>query len=199
VTAGADAFLLRAKQLMRRRFRGHRQSLPVAAVAERSAAICQRFLAHERVKAAGAVALFWPIERFKEVDLRAADQALRARGVAVAYPAIDPDTQSMSFHLATPEEMSASGTLAFMAPSLDAPRPTRLDVIAVPGVAFDADGYRIGYGAGFYDRALPAWSPPALAIGVAFDMQLAVDLPHTSSDVPVDVVLTETRLLVASR
>jgi 5-formyltetrahydrofolate cyclo-ligase len=190
-----EPFVMRAKAMMRKRFRSHRQSLPPAAVAERSSAVVARFLAHEAVSAARSVALFWPIERFKEVDLRAADAALRARGVAIAYPAIDPESNAMSFHLATPEAMVASGPLGFLAPALDAPRPERLDVIAVPGLAFDDARYRIGYGGGYYDRALPAWRPPAFAIGVAFHFQLAVDLPRTAHDVAVDVVLTDERTL----
>ena len=66
----------------------------------------------------------------------------------------------------------------------------------MPGLAFDDRGYRIGYGAGFYDRALPRYSPPAISVGVAFDFQLAVDIPASGDDVPVHWVLTDRRTLV---
>ncbi|HVY49722.1 MAG TPA: 5-formyltetrahydrofolate cyclo-ligase, partial [Minicystis sp.] len=56
-------------------------------------------------------------------------------------------------------------------------------------------GYRLGYGAGYYDRALPRVRPPALAVGVAFSFQLVADLPVTEHDVPVDLVVTDDRVL----
>ena len=70
-------------------------------------------------------------------------------------------------------------------------------MILVPGVAFDARGFRIGYGGGFYDRALPRYRPPARAIGVAFDFQLAAEIPNADHDVPVDRVVTDVRVLDA--
>jgi 5-formyltetrahydrofolate cyclo-ligase len=183
-----------AKALMRRRFRSRRAGLPANAVAERSAAIVERLMAHETVAAARAVALFWPIERHKEVDLRQVDARLRERGCAVAYPEIDPQTDVMTFRLATPDAMLATA-MGFLAPPPSAPEAPSLDVVVVPGIAFDPQGYRIGYGAGYYDRALPRYCPPAVPIGVAFDFQLATDLPRTEHDVPVACIVTDRRRL----
>ena len=86
----------------------------------------------------------------------------------------------------------------FLDPGPDAPEAEALDVIVVPGLAFDPRGYRIGYGAGYYDRTLPRFRPPALAVGVAFDFQLAPDLPSTDNDVPVDLIVTDERVLPVS-
>ena len=70
-----------------------------------------------------------------------------------------------------------------------------LDIVIVPGLAFDPQGYRIGYGGGFYDRTLPKWCPPAIAIGVAFDLQLASEVPREPWDIPVDLIVTDQRVL----
>src|SRR5690606_35199221 len=143
-------------------------ALPGSAVAERSRALCERLLANDALVAARRVALFWPIVAKNEVDLRSVDAALRERDVTLAYPAIDAD-RVMRFHVVSDRGQLTPCALGFMAPPRDAPVADALDVVIVPGIAFDAKGYRIGYGGGFYDQALPTVCPPALAIGVAFD------------------------------
>lgn len=68
-----------------------------------------------------------------------------------------------------------------------------LDCIVVPGVAFDCDCNRLGYGGGFYDRALQNYS--GHIIGVAYDFQVADCIPHMSYDIPVDILFTEKRVI----
>jgi len=69
----------------------------------------------------------------------------------------------------------------------------------VPALAVDPRGHRIGYGAGFYDRALPRFVPPAAAIVVAFDFQLVAEVPETPLDFAAAWVVTDTRTLAAER
>lgn len=192
---GERMFRQRAKALMRRRFRGQRASIPTSAVAARSAALCARLLEAPEMASATGVALFWPIERFKEVDLRSVDASLRARDRRVAYPEIDPETRVMTFRFVDDPLSLSPCELGFFAPPASAAVATQLDVVVVPGIAFDPQGYRIGYGAGFYDQSLPTVCPPAIAIGVAFDFQLAADIPFAEHDVPVDVIITDRRRL----
>lgn len=66
----------------------------------------------------------------------------------------------------------------------------QIDLIFVPGVAFDPKGYRIGYGAGFYDRFLPQ-CPQAVWIGLAYEVQIVTDTFPQSWDIPLHQVLTE--------
>ena len=87
----------RAKTVLRKRARGLRGSVAQTVIEEKSRAIVARLLDDADVARARSVALFWPIEGRKEVDLRALDPVLRARGVAVHYPAIDPDSRAMTF------------------------------------------------------------------------------------------------------
>lgn len=67
------------------------------------------------------------------------------------------------------------------------------DVVFCPLVGFTAAGGRIGHGAGYYDRWL-AEHPPQLAIGLAWDCQLVDELPNEPHDMPLDAVITPTRL-----
>ncbi|WP_456456017.1 5-formyltetrahydrofolate cyclo-ligase [Thermovibrio sp.] len=65
-----------------------------------------------------------------------------------------------------------------------------IEVVITPGVAFDREGYRLGYGGGFYDRFFCRF-PVKLKVGVCYSFQLLNSLPREPFDVPVDLVITE--------
>jgi 5-formyltetrahydrofolate cyclo-ligase len=195
-----DVLRQRVKAELRKRMRGLRGALPASACAERSARICERLMATESFARARAVALFWPMARRREVDLRGLDAQLRARGVRVAYPAVDPQSHALVFRfVADPDAMieDASQGMGLREPSALEPEalPGDLDAIVVPALVVDPSGHRIGYGAGYYDRTLPRFVPPATSIAVAFDFQLLVEVPATGGDVRVGCVVTDARSL----
>ena len=185
----------RAKSALRKRARALRNAIPRESALQRSARIAERLEALAFVASAASVALFHPIEGRNEVDLTALGDRLRARGVRVAYPSIDPDTRVMTFRfVADPASMEERG-LGFCEPAPDAEEATSLDVVVVPALQLDGRGHRIGYGAGFYDRALPRFAPPARSVGVAFDFQLVAEVPETPGDVRVALIVTDERTL----
>jgi len=69
--------------------------------------------------------------------------------------------------------------------------PKKIDVVIVPGVAFDKRGYRLGYGGGYYDNFLPKLRPDAKKIALCYEFQLMDSVPVESHDVPVNMLLTE--------
>lgn len=70
--------------------------------------------------------------------------------------------------------------------------PMEIDLVIVPGAVFDRDGYRVGYGGGFYDRFLSTKiSKDAIKVGIGFDLQVIDKVPREDFDVPVDFILTE--------
>lgn len=69
--------------------------------------------------------------------------------------------------------------------------PVVIDVVIVPGIAFTADGRRLGQGGGWFDRFLAGIRVDCSAIGVCFDEQLLADLPTEPHDVILDAVVTE--------
>jgi 5-formyltetrahydrofolate cyclo-ligase len=189
------ALRYQAKAVLRKRARALRNSIPRASVLDRSARIAARLEALPAVASASSIALFWPIEGRNEVDLTALDARLRAAGKRVAYPSIDPDTGVMTFRfVADPGTLDERG-LGFREPADDAPEAAALDVVVVPALQVDGRGQRIGYGAGYYDRTLPRFAPPAVAVAVAFDFQLVAEVPDTPGDVPVALVVTDERVL----
>jgi 5-formyltetrahydrofolate cyclo-ligase len=69
-----------------------------------------------------------------------------------------------------------------------------IDLVFVPGIAFDYDGFRIGYGKGYFDRWLEG-IPPEKTIGIAYDFQLTDKMPAGKYDMPVGMIITEKRII----
>lgn len=81
----------------------------------------------------------------------------------------------------------------FWEPAADAPRvePGLLEVVLVPGLAFDPRGHRLGYGQGFYDRFLARLRPQTLTLGLVPEALVLPELPHDPWDIPVQFLATE--------
>jgi len=151
----------------------------------------RRLLARPEIARAKTVALFWPMTRLREVDLRGVDAVLRQRGCQLAYPFIEAAGFPMVFRRLDDIGSLVASSRGFQQPDASAPIIDCIDVIVVPGLLFDAAGCRVGYGGGYYDGALPRYRPPAVAIGVCYEMQLCDALPRSEHDVAVDTVITD--------
>ncbi len=199
MTIDEESLRRQVKAELRKRLRGLRKTTPASSITARSIKIIAHVEELDVVRNARTIALFWPMVARHEVDLRPFDGLLRRRGVRVAYPSIDQETHVMTFRfIDEPTSMHDAG-LGFLEPDEDAPVAARgdLDVVIAPALAVDPRGHRLGYGAGYYDRTLPAYVPPATSIAVAFDFQLLADIPSTDTDVPVQWIVTDTRVLEA--
>lgn len=150
------------KRALRREMRAVRRE--VTGQSARSAAIARHLATLPAVDAASVVMLFDAVPG--EPDLAALADALNARGVRVVRP--DPSP-------------TAPHPIA----------PVLVDVVVVPGVAFTADGRRLGQGGGWYDRFLAGVRSDALVVGVCFAAQIVDDLPVEPHDVAMDLVVHE--------
>lgn len=103
--------------------------------------------------------------------------------------------KSLSWHLWKPGEPQELGNYGIFEPQPDAPtlEPDEVDLILVPGVACDRQGYRLGYGGGYYDRllSLPEWASKP-SIGIVFANCLLPQLPIDDWDKCLQAVCTET-------
>lgn len=139
------------------------------------------------------VSAFWPMR--SEMDLRPLMAVLADRGVRLCLPAI-LDKQTMEFRELRPDTVMVEMALGTMGPS-DASEVLDPEVMLVPLSAFDGRGHRIGYGAGFYDRAIfklhEKGKNPRL-IGIAFDCQRVEFVPDEAHDVQLAHLLSESGL-----
>jgi 5-formyltetrahydrofolate cyclo-ligase len=200
-----DDLRRKVKKELRKRAIGLRKATPLDACAARSARIVETVSDLDAVRAAGSVALFWPIVANHEVDLRALDATLRGRGARVAYPAIVPAEGDrprpgvMSFHFVDDTSALEERGFGFAEPAPDSERVSadlrEIHVVIVPALSLDPRGQRIGYGAGYYDRALAGTQ--VVKVGVIFDFQLVPEVPATPGDVAVDWIVSDRRVLRA--
>lgn len=140
-----------------------------------------------------AVAGFWPIR--SEADVRPLMSSLREKGARLCLPVV-LDRATIVFR-----ELVRGGPLVATGYGTAGPGEEAqvLDpaLVLVPLAAFDARGHRIGYGAGYYDRAIGRLREKGLAprlTGVAFDCQLVATVPDEDHDIALDAILTESGL-----
>ncbi len=133
-----------------------------------------------------------------ELDPRPAMAEAAAYGV-VSVPIVIGDGQPLKFAVWEPDMALQKAEFGVEIPAkLNFVTP---EVIVIPLVAFTPQGMRLGYGGGFYDRTLAALRQerPVLAIGFAFDEQETADLPLEDTDQPLDMIVTQSRVLSFSR
>ena len=124
-------------------------------------------------------------------------ERLHGSGTRVALPRIvDGELEAGDYRPGDPVTETSFG--AFEPVAGAAIDPAAIDVVAVPAVAFDRAGRRVGYGGGFYDRFLPQTRTDTVRIGLAFGVQLmapGTTLPAGHFDRQVDLVVTESEVV----
>lgn len=141
---------------------------------------------------------FFPIR--SEMDVRPLMQRLEARGAKICVPVV-LDKQTIEFRELVAGSALVSTGFGTFGPGEGA-RVVDPDVMLVPLAAFDRLGHRIGYGAGFYDRAISRLHAKGLRprlIGIAYDCQEIDIVPAEDHDMALDAILTETGLRVIAK
>jgi 5-formyltetrahydrofolate cyclo-ligase len=127
-----------------------------------------------------------------EADPSPLIDALRKRGHVIALPRVAGKGKPLAFHRYDEAKALVPGVFGLSQPAQDWPEAVP-DVLVVPLLAFDAQGNRLGYGAGFYDRTLQGLRArrSVVAVGYAFARQEMAEVPHDEGDERLDMVVTE--------
>lgn len=183
-----------AKEALRRRVAALRRALNSDTRSAFSRATSERLVESEIFQRAKVVAAYSPL-RF-EVDVSAVTERAWALGKTVGLPRVVANTGTMQLHAYRLGDTLVESAFVVKEPAESAPLldARSVDLVLVPGLAFDARGYRLGFGQGFYDRFLPTL-PNAVRVGVAFELQLLAEVPAQAHDAPVDFLATERRVL----
>lgn len=182
--------LIEAKRAMRAAAMRAREAA-FQAVGERApAAVRDHFLAAFKPAKKKPVAAYWALRT--ELNVEPLLAALAARGNICALPAVARGRGALEFRRWRPGDRLVSGVMNIQEPAPDA-EIVEPELFIVPLLAFDATGHRLGYGGGYYDRALAAARAvrKIVAIGVAFSGQELPMVPHGPSDERLDGIVTE--------
>ena len=163
---------------------------------ERQAAshrLCGGIFELEEFRSADTVLLFYPSRN--EPDLLPLAQIALDMGKSVAFPISLTSTCTLAFRCVSSLDELSRGTYGIYEPSIDAPAPllSEKTLCVVPALAFDGSGYRLGYGKGYYDRFLADFN--GISVGAAYDGFLCPSLPTDRTDIPVDIIITETGVI----
>ena len=137
-----------------------------------------------------------------EVQTRPIIERALEDGKRVAVIVTDVSSKTLSFsEISSFEDELAPGAFGILEPKPGHLRPVSIaqaDMVLVPLVAWDEQGHRLGYGAGYFDRALTG-ARRIRKVGLALESQRVRDVPRTSHDVPLDIVATEKRVVRRAR
>ncbi|MBL9137097.1 MAG: 5-formyltetrahydrofolate cyclo-ligase [Verrucomicrobiales bacterium] len=178
-----------AKRHLRTEVRARLSTLPDPVRQRASAAVRTRLLASETFLRGGPLLGFVALP--DEIDVLPALQIAATSGREVLLPRWNPKSQDYEPAVAPVAERLRPGPFGVLEPPPDAPVRwiDRLDLILVPGVAFDRTGRRLGRGKGFFDRLL-ARATGARRWGIAFDQQIVDEVPTAAHDVNVHLLVT---------
>jgi 5-formyltetrahydrofolate cyclo-ligase len=152
-------------------------------------------LAAVDLRAYRVLGFYWPIRG--ELDLRdVARRQIEAGGTA-ALPVVVAKNAPVEFWRWVPGAPLQRGFWNIPVPAEQ--QRVVPDALLIPVVGYDAAGYRLGYGGGYYDRTLAALAPRPLCVGVGYDEAALETIHPQPHDIPMEVIVTERRVLRAAR
>ncbi|MBF8983376.1 5-formyltetrahydrofolate cyclo-ligase [Lutibacter sp. B2] len=185
------------KKQLRSEILNERKNLPIPIVSEKSGKISELLKSMNLYKNAQSVMVY--IDFRNEVKTNDIINDLLSKNKRVVIPISIPETREMILsQLLNPGKELTKGTYGILEPKKEYIRevnPETIDLILVPGVAFDEEGYRLGYGGGYYDRFLDKLTKNIPSIALAFDLQIMEKVPRDVHDHAVDSIVTESRII----
>lgn len=172
-----------------------RRALDAAAHAAHSARIEAHLRAWLGTRPPACLAFCAPFRN--EFDARPLVAELIAQGWQAAMPVVIAVDAPMIFRAWTPDAAMTTDRYGLPIPAGGA--EVTPDIVLLPLVAFDAAGFRLGYGGGYFDRTLAALIPRPLAIGVGFELARADSIRPQPHDLPLDLLVTEAGATIPAR
>jgi 5-formyltetrahydrofolate cyclo-ligase len=185
--------LIEEKRALRRVMRAQREGVAAAERGRMGQAAGQALLALPELQAARVFSAYVPTRGEVDVSFMVAERV--AAGATVVYPRVVVEQPRLRFHVVVGETPLVVGAFGILEPPADAPEipAEAIDVVLVPGLAFDRQGRRLGYGGGYYDelaQRLRAHGRGFL-VGLGYGFQLVDRCPAGDDDVTLDCIVTD--------
>ncbi|TCS79569.1 5-formyltetrahydrofolate cyclo-ligase [Tepidibacillus fermentans] len=180
------------KESLRRFFTEKRNQLDPKIVRNTSAKIVQHLLHHPIYQNSNTLMVYLSFRN--EVDLTLLIENAWQQRKKVIVPKTNPTNKQMVPYFIQSWNELEEGNYGILEPLICDKNPFPIDqieLVLVPGLAFDQEGYRLGYGGGYYDRFFDRYRKLPYLIGVAYDFQLVQHLPRDDHDYSVNEICTE--------
>ena len=175
------------KEEIRKKYLTIRESLSEEEAENKSQSVCKMLFSMSCFEQSDWLYGYMPIR--KEVNIRPFLEHLLRNGKNIALPRVDGNT--MEFYQITSFDDLKEGTFHILEPKEGCPKVESSGFMLIPGVAFDFNGGRIGYGKGYYDKYFSTHSHALEKLGIAYTMQIIEDIPTTSQDVRLHGLISE--------
>lgn len=184
------------KERLRRRILLLREQQTPSEVETKSLKITETLTQLPEYRKARVIASY--VDKGNEVQTRPLIRKALASRKKVLVPIVNKERRNLDFSEIKSLDELVPGAFDIPEPKPDLRRLTDLEtmeVVLVPGIAWDFDGYRVGWGKGYFDTVLKRLPDKSLAVGLAFDLQVVDRVPRAQFDLPVDMVVTETKVV----
>ena len=188
-----------SKAEIRKKILSLRTSIPNDEVEKKSVSINEKLMGLAAFDASNVIMCYMDFRN--EVITRSFIKKCLDMGKRVSIPYIinlqEGRKDIEASELKDPDNDLEQGTFGILEPRKNLIRKMNvhdIDMVVVPGVAFDAMRNRIGYGAGFYDRFLKKVRNNCFKVGIAFELQVIERIPADEFDMPMDIIITESRI-----
>jgi len=188
------------KRELRKEIIKFRDRFTGAEIAEKSARIAQNLYSVQAYREANTVMFF--ISFGSEVNTGPMIKETMKRGKLALAPKAVPETKELiPSEILDPDRDLVPGAYNIPEPGPETLRPRDpeiIDLLIVPGVGFDLEGGRLGYGGGYYDRFFERLRPGVPLVALAFEMQIRPYVPLDQWDRRVDLIITEKRIIAGT-
>ena len=181
----------RRKNEIREKYKALRRAIEPEKKALMDEKICAGFMGSVTFRYASVLLFYAP--KGDEVDVMPAVRRALADGKKVAFPRCIPDTHDMDYHFIEDLSQLERGSYGIMEPRAELPvydrSSTESAACVVPALVYDRNGYRLGYGKGYYDRYLGSFT--GAKVGFIYSDFVVDKLPRGRFDLAVDFIVSE--------
>ena len=182
------------KEVLRQRILQLRDNMDPADIRQKSLKIIEKVLGLPEYAKANVIALY--VNKGSEVETKPLIRKALASGKKVLIPITKKNTRELLYSEISSLDALVPGTFGIPEPrDAKARALTTANIVLVPGVVWDIYGYRLGWGKGYFDTVLSRLSDSSLSIGLSFDLQLVEQVPREQFDLPVEMLVTESRVI----
>ncbi|WIV13471.1 5-formyltetrahydrofolate cyclo-ligase [Proteiniborus sp. MB09-C3] len=188
------------KKSLRSEILSKRKSLSKEELIEKSTAISKLLFSTDKYKSSNYIMCYIDFRNEVKTEEIIKTSLKEGKNIIIPISVVETRQLILSQLLDYDKELEA-GTYGILEPKKEFIRevnPELIDLVLMPGVAFDRRGYRIGYGGGYYDRFLTRIHKSVPKIALAFELQMVPHVREGRYDVPVDYIITENEIIKAS-
>lgn len=182
------------KKKLRKKIQNKRNSLPVRDRKKRSKIIAEKFFSTVYYNDSNNILIYYPFR--SEIDVTIIIRQALENKKNIILPGVHNQELKL-FYVDNLKKQLEMGAYGIMEPTIGLCRAAKIsdiDLVIVPGVVFDKNLNRLGYGGGFYDRLLPLIPAGVKKIALCFDIQVVESIPVSEHDIKVDLLITDTSI-----